>query len=1481
MKRFVQIVALLCTLIVGAAALAAIVSQTAWFKDWLRGFIVRQADDYLNGHLSISKLDGNLFFGVELQNVRVTVDGQPLISVKDVGLDYSIFDFLSRGIVLDDIRLNGPVIHIERTADGWNFGRLLKEREKEADREGPGRPVSIGEIGITDGTFVVDGPVGTSGVDVPERIDGLNARISFQYEPVHYSVEIGHVSFRASRPGLELHDLSGRIAVRNDTLFLDDVVVRTKESSLKVDGAVESYARAPVLKVTASSDKLALGEFAHVFPGLKGYTLQPAFEIKAHGPLDRLQLSVNARSSAGSVEGDVIADVAGPERTFEGQMSVQRLDLAPLLRDRTRRSDITAQATFDLRVAEARGDAALGGLNGTWRVTAPHAALMGYSARDVRARGRFERGVIHVDGSAVAYGGRATVRGFVNPAKPLRVDLRGDVAHLDLRNLPKTLKAPRVPGDINGAYQIQGSFGTRRDMVAAITFRPSVLAGASILDGSTARVRLTGTEVQYSADAQVRDLDLQQIGRGLGVEALAADRYQTDLNGRIAAEGSGTTLETMNLTARGELSDSALLGGLVPALNFEARVADRAATVRTAGRFAGFDPAALSGRSDLEGAVAGSLDVNATVRELGGPIGPDSVSAQGRVELTASRIGDLVLDRAAIEGSYAERHGEVARLQVEGPAVSLDARGPIDLRTEGGSTNLEYRADLKNLETLAKLAKQSVSGSAITEGRVTGNGSALAIQGNLLASNIKSGDTSVLSAKTDYRVELPELTPSRAQVAVNGEATLLQVAGRELTQANVEATWQEQKVEFKTTVSDQRRTVSAAGNVVMHPDHSEVHLGNFAVQTEGVEWRTAPGTEAAIRYGKNRVEVDNLRLVSGTQQIAASGAWGAPNDSLRVEATDVQLAAIDQLALGQQRFGGTLSATATVGGTREAPKVNASLQVANGSFRQFKYESLQGQVDYDSAGVRLDTRLTQNPNAWITAKGFVPVAFFRPSAAAPGGEHHDARPGEALDLEVKSSAIDLAILQGFVPQLSSVSGTLQADLRAAGSVDDPHVLGSIDIRNGAFTVAELTKGGYTGLDTRITLQQDRVLIDSFRILDEHQNWLEVDGQVAVHARQIGNVEIAVKAQEFELIDNQLADIKVDTDLKISGELRQPRVSGEVGVRTGTVHIDRVLEETTSDAYALTPTEIEAGPQAALTPAAGATAAAATGGKLAAAAPAPKSEEAAGSMFQGLALDVRLTIPNNMVIKGSGLNPSGASPMSLGDVNVTIGGDVRARKAAGQQNVAVVGTVNTVRGNYDFQGRRFEIQRDGRIQFVGTTPIDPRLDLTARRVIAGIEVFVHVRGTARTPELELTSRPAQDQADILSLIVFNQPVNSLGEGQQVSLAQRAGALATGFVASSLAESIGGATELDVFELQTTAEGGGGGSLTIGEQVGERLFVKFRQGFGAQSLSELILEYQLADFLRLQTSVAEGNDASQRTLMRRPEQTGVDLIFYFSY
>ena len=119
-----------------------------------------------------------------------------------------------------------------------------------------------------------------------------------------------------------------------------------------------------------------------------------------------------------------------------------------------------------------------------------------------------------------------------------------------------------------------------------------------------------------------------------------------------------------------------------------------------------------------------------------------------------------------------------------------------------------------------------------------------------------------------------------------------------------------------------------------------------------------------------------------------------------------------------------------------------------------------------------------------------------------------------------------------------------------------------------------------------------------------------------------------------------------------------------------------------------------------------------------------------------------------------------------------------------------------------------IQRDGRIRFIGTDEIDPLLDVEARRLISGVEAFIKIQGTMRQPELSFRSNPPLEETDVLSLIIFDQPINELGEGQQASLAQRAGDLAGGYLASGLARSIGSALNLSEFELKAVDENSSG-------------------------------------------------------------------------
>jgi len=250
----------------------------------------------------------------------------------------------------------------------------------------------------------------------------------------------------------------------------------------------------------------------------------------------------------------------------------------------------------------------------------------------------------------------------------------------------------------------------------------------------------------------------------------------------------------------------------------------------------------------------------------------------------------------------------------------------------------------------------------------------------------------------------------------------------------------------------------------------------------------------------------------------------------------------------------------------------------------------------------------------------------------------------------------------------------------------------------------------------------------------------------------------------------------------------------------------------------------------------------------------------------------------LVIKASDLRALD-SPISLGALIVTLGGDLYVGRTP-YDRTRLWGTVNTIRGTYIFQGRRFEILRDGRVRFEGTDDLNPTLDLRTQRIIQAVVASVNVRGTLERPEIELTSTPPLEEADILSLIVFNQPINQLGEGAQVSLAQRAQGLALGAAAGQLTNSIGGALGVDTFQLNLAPEDGSAASVTIGQQVGQNLFVKVEQAIGDQSQTNFILEYELSKWLRFRTNVLQGS-STQTQLFQRQSGSGADLLFFFGF
>jgi autotransporter translocation and assembly factor TamB len=1507
-RRILQVVAFVGTLMIGVLALSLIVSQTPWFRDWLRRYIVRESKQYLNGELMIGGLDGNLLFGADLSNVAVDVSGERVVAVRGIELDYSVFSLMSKGLQVDQIKIDQPVVKLEHDEHGWNVARLVKQQEQEADRQGPLRPISLPSIEISDASVSIqDG--NPSNVSLPRRIENVDLTARFEYAPVHYSLMLDHVSFRGSAPTLSLQNLTGKLAVRDDNLYLENVALKTSETSVTVDGVVENYLATPVTKLRATGT-VSLPEIGRLVPAAAGYNLHPAIDLRVDGPADQLNLDVDVRSEAGNLRGRLAADVQAPNLSARGDVDVDRLNLALVLRDPAQRTNVSGHAKLDLALRSTPASApVVDRMSGTFTFAGPHVVAAGYEVRDVRLSGKIDGPKITLDGRASAYGGAATARGFVvTPAKgrALAFDVRGTADRVDLRKLPTSIGVPRLATNLSVSdYHITGQGNS---IHGTATLNESTVEGATFSSGTNAEFALSPSEISYSAHGMVANLNLDRLGDALEIDALAQPTYDSRINGTFDVSGSSprtsaarasesaapSGISAMKLEARASLTDSDVFGGRLPNMTLEAHLDRGALNGRATGAFENFNPAQLANRKDLEGSLSGTVDANFAVSDVSAPMTPASITADGHAALKQSTVGGLHVDTAQIDGKYANQVGDITRLDISGPDIKANASGRLAL-DRSSSSDLKYHVEAINLPELARIAGQSdVAGSATLDGTLSGNAESLVTNGTLDGSNLAIGANNALDLDSQYTVTIPALQVANAKVEATTDATFVKIGGTELNSVKATTTYNQKTLDFTTNLKEKTRELDATGTVIFHPDHQELHLPTLAVRTQGVEWRTAAGSEATVKYGQERVEFENLRLVSADQSLDVNGTLalgtGAPTGAIDVKASNVDLQQLETLALQNQGLTGRLNADVTIAGSTASPAITGKVQVTSGGFQNYHYQSLAANIDYKGARVGLDATLQQSATESITAKGSVPTSLFK---ASPTGEHVEPAPDDAIDLQVKSSAIDLALLQGFTHQITNVAGTLEVDVHLTGSGRDPHAEGFIDIKNGVFGVPAAGET-FTGLTTRIELQREVVKIPAFELLDRHGEKLRVAGELAAHSRQPGSVNVSIESDNFEIINNELGDVQVQTALKLTGELRRPQLVGDVRLDAARVEVDKVLELFYSPYAQQGLPDV---PSAERTAESSGSAEEATKRALSqageSAAPPGAEEKAAADQEQApapsglaaaLALNVHLVASDNLVLRGDSLRPGGPTGTALGDINITVGGDLHINKKP-DGPVTIVGTVNTVRGTYDFQGRRFDLARDGTIRFIGTPTINPLLDITATRKIpdTGVEARIHITGTPQAPQLELTSNPPLEESDILALIVFNRPVNELGSGERSSLAATAGGIATGFIAQPLGESIGKALDLDLFEITTNTENGDlGAAITLGQQVNQRTFFKVYQQFGTRTATEFQLEYQIARFLRAAVSAApETTGAANRLNERRIERAGIDLIFFFSY
>ena len=241
-KSLLALVVLILILIgLGISAL-----ETGWAKNEIRELIVRQANQFLTARLEIGRLEGSLFRGLQLGDIRLSRDGRTLVAIKDVQLSYSLRELLQQGTVIKRIAITGLEVAAAKEADGrWDLANLVRREARQEQQTGPGRPIEIVSIELKDATIALGDPVTFGAAHIPTRYEALNGSFSFKYVPVHWTLTMRDVSWRGSAPDLDMKRLSGGIDNGPEAIVFDDLTVETPRSQFTLTGRIDREKKEP------------------------------------------------------------------------------------------------------------------------------------------------------------------------------------------------------------------------------------------------------------------------------------------------------------------------------------------------------------------------------------------------------------------------------------------------------------------------------------------------------------------------------------------------------------------------------------------------------------------------------------------------------------------------------------------------------------------------------------------------------------------------------------------------------------------------------------------------------------------------------------------------------------------------------------------------------------------------------------------------------------------------------------------------------------------------------------------------------------------------------------------------------------------------------------------------------------------------------------------------------------------------------------
>lgn len=470
-----------------------------------------------------------------------------------------------------------------------------------------------------------------------------------------------------------------------------------------------------------------------------------------------------------------------------------------------------------------------------------------------------------------------------------------------------------------------------------------------------------------------------------------------------------------------------------------------------------------------------------------------------------------------------------------------------------------------------------------------------------------------------------------------------------------------------------------------------------------------------------------------------------------------------------------ISSKIILSGTNNDPKLDANLFFTNIELNT-NHNNLSMRVNskYQDKQANLALKFLEQDKELASSELILPIKF-------------SLNPWEFIIYKKENFHANLLIYENFdllsfipMPTGHQVSGNLQGNFKASGSIVHPQVFGKLNIFNGEY---EYKQYGAQLKNIRgdILAKNNNFILDNFVIEDSFGNKMNSNGKISLEDRN--KFSVSIKTKKFQPMSTRYLQGEMVGNIEIIGDNEQAKAKGTLDLgpleikipehfrqNIPTLNISEIIEQ--NDVVVI---EKESNPYK-------------------------------------LDLDIKLSADKQVYVRGWG-------------VDTQLKGKLHVK---GQpDNPIITGALRSERGRYQEFGKVLNV-KEGVLNFDGPIPPSPYLNIIGVTNVGDTEIRLVLSGSILNPNISIESTPSYSQETALSKLLFGNNPENISTFQALQLAngmRRLSGHGGGFDPLDLGRKILG---VDDISFKQNSEDPNKTSVGVGKHLTDKVYFEVESG-----------------------------------------------------